>query len=134
MLSVNGNALICGTIKVVIVNSFYIKDVTDVGNLLIEIAFSDNTLRVVNIGDLIQKHPHPQYIRYLDPKRFTRFKIANGNVVRGKDWDLIFPIEQLYGRSPRLVQLLLPESKGKFNFYIISLEAFQRRPLMQVYG
>ncbi|MCQ2348679.1 MAG: DUF2442 domain-containing protein [Paludibacteraceae bacterium] len=61
-----------------------------------KIDFSDNTSRVVNVGDFIQRHPHPQYNKYLDEKRMRRFSIENGNVVWGKNWDLIFPIEQLY--------------------------------------
>ena len=77
-------------------DSLYIKDAIDVGNLSLEIFFSDNTARIVNIGDFIRKHPHPQYNKYLDPKKFRRFKLENGNVVWGKKWDLIFPIEQLY--------------------------------------
>ena len=52
--------------------------------------------RVVDIGDFIRRHPHPQYNKYLDPRKFSRFTIDSGNVVWGKNWDLIFPIEQLY--------------------------------------
>ena len=44
----------------------------------------------------IRRHPHPQYNKYLNPRKFSRFTIANGNVVWGKNWDLIFPIEQLH--------------------------------------
>jgi hypothetical protein len=76
--------------------SLYIKDATNVGNLSLELVFSDNTTRIVNIGDFIRKHPHPQYNKYLDPKKFNRFTLENGNVIWGKNWDLIFPIEQLY--------------------------------------
>lgn len=74
----------------------YIKDAINVGNLSIELVFSDNTTRVINIGDFIRKHPHPQYNKYLDPKKFSQFTLKNGNVIWGKNWDLIFPIEQLY--------------------------------------
>lgn len=76
--------------------SLYIKDATNVRNLSLELVFSDNTTRIVNIGDFIRKHPHPQYNKYLDPKKFNRFTLENGNVIWGKNWDLIFPIEQLY--------------------------------------
>ena len=34
--------------------------------------------------------------KYLDPRKFSRFTIDNGNVVWGKNWDMIFPIEQLH--------------------------------------
>ena len=69
---------------------------TYVGDLSVKVVFSDNTSRVVNVGDYILRHPHPQYNKYLDEKKMRRFSIENGNVVWGKNWDLIFPIDQLY--------------------------------------
>ena len=74
----------------------YIIDAKDTGNLTVCITFSDNSTQNVNIGDFIRRHPHPQYNKYLDPKKFHRFTIENGNIVWGKNWDLIFPIEQLH--------------------------------------
>lgn len=77
-------------------NMLSVIGATYVGNLSVKIDFSDNTSRVVNVGDFIQRHPHPQYNKYLDEKRMRSFSIESGNVVWGKNWDLIFPIEQLY--------------------------------------
>ena len=66
------------------------------GNLTVSLTFSDNTVRTVDIGDFIRRHPHPQYNKYLDPRKFSRFTIENGNIVWGKNWDLFFPVEHLY--------------------------------------
>lgn len=66
------------------------------GNLTVSLTFSDNTVQTVDIGDFIRRHPHPQYNKYLDPRKFNRFTIENGNIVWGKNWDLIFPVEQLH--------------------------------------
>ena len=66
------------------------------GNLTVSLTFSDNTVRTVDIGDFIRRHPHPQYNKYLDPRKFSRFTIENGNIVWGKNWDLIFPVEHVY--------------------------------------
>ena len=66
------------------------------GDLTVSLTFSDNTVRPVDIGDFIRRHPHPQYNKYLDPRKFSRFTIENGNIVWGKNWDLIFPVEHLY--------------------------------------
>lgn len=77
-------------------NRLYIISATDEGNLTVQLTFSDNTTQVVNIGDFIRRHPHPQYNKYLDPRKFKRFTIENGNIVWGKNWDLMFPIEQLH--------------------------------------
>lgn len=64
--------------------------------LSVEVLFSDGTKRTVDVGDFIKNHPHPQYNRYLDEKKFKTFKIEMGNIVWGKNWDLIFPVEDLY--------------------------------------
>ena len=74
----------------------YIVEAVDMGELCVWLRFNDNTTQTVDIGDFIRRHPHPQYNKYLDPRKFSRFTIDNGNVVWGKNWDLIFPVEQLY--------------------------------------
>ena len=67
-----------------------------VGNLSVRILFNDNTANTIDIGSFIKKHPHPQYNKYLEEKNFKKFKIDFGNIVWGNNWDLIFPLEQLY--------------------------------------
>ena len=62
----------------------------------IRISFSDLTQRIVDFGPFLTAHPHPQYDKYKNPSHFKKFKIERGNIVWGKDWDLIFPIDQLY--------------------------------------
>ena len=66
------------------------------GNLTVSLTFSDNTVQTVDIGEFIRRHPHPQYNKYLDSRKFSRFAIENGNIVWGKNWDLIFPVEQIH--------------------------------------
>ena len=86
----------------------------DAGNCTVDLQFSDQTTRRVDIGDFIRRHPHPQYNKYLDPRNFIRrhphpqynkyldprnfrrFEIEDGNIVWGKSWDLVFPVEQLH--------------------------------------
>ena len=68
----------------------------NLGNSSVRLSFSDNTTRVVDIGSFIRRHPHSQYNKYLEPRHFGKFSIENGNIVWGKNWDLIFPIEQLH--------------------------------------
>lgn len=77
-------------------NRLYITNAINVGNLSVHLSFSDNTSCTVNIGDFIRRHPHPQYNKYLDERYFSRFTLENGNIVWGKNWDLIFPIEELH--------------------------------------
>jgi hypothetical protein len=82
-------------------NRLFITSATDAGNLTVHLTFSDNTERTVNVGEFIRLHPHPQYNKYLDPRKFKRFTIENGNIVWGKNWDLMFPVEQLIRNSLR---------------------------------
>lgn len=74
----------------------YIVKAENAGNLTVSLTFSDNTVQTVDVGDFIRRHPHPQYNKYLNPRNFNRFSLENGNIVWGKNWDLIFPVEQLY--------------------------------------
>lgn len=60
------------------------------------ISFSDLTQQIIDFGPFLVEHPHPQYNKYLSPNLFKKFKIERGNIVWGKDWDLIFPIDQLH--------------------------------------
>lgn len=73
-----------------------ITEAHSIGNLTIEMRFNDNTIQCVNIGEFIHAHPHPQYDKYLDEQEFLKFTLDDGNIVWGEDWDLVFPIEQLY--------------------------------------
>lgn len=77
-------------------NRLYVVKAENVGNLSVKLDFSDNSTSIVNVGDFIRRHPHPQYNKYLDEKKFKSFVIDDGNVVWGKNWDLIFPIEELH--------------------------------------
>lgn len=43
-----------------------------------------------------KKNSHPQYNKYATPALFKKFKIEGGNIVWGKNWDLMFPVEQLH--------------------------------------
>ena len=77
-------------------DNLYVVKAEDLGNLKVKVFFNDNKSQLIDIGDFIRKNPHPQYNKYLDPKKFRKFAIENGNIVWGKNWDLIFPVEQLY--------------------------------------
>ena len=67
-----------------------------VAPLKVELHFNDGIIKTVDVGAFIRKHPHPQYNSYLNENKFKKFKIEFGNIVWGKNWDLIFPIDKLY--------------------------------------
>lgn len=74
----------------------YVTHAEYAGDIKLNISFSDGTSRIVDFKPFLLSHPHPQYNRYTKPENFKKFSIEFGNVVWGKNWDLIFPIEQLY--------------------------------------
>ena len=67
-----------------------------VAPLKVELHFNDGIIKTIDVGAFIRKHPHPQYNSYLNENKFKKFKIEFGNIVWGKNWDLIFPIDKLY--------------------------------------
>jgi len=67
-----------------------------INNYKLEVVFNDNKKRVVDFGNFLNTHSHPQYNKYKKQENFKKFKIENGNIVWGKDWDMIFPIYDLY--------------------------------------
>ena len=77
-------------------STLYIVRAEYAGNICLHIFFSDGTSRTVDFAPFILAHPHPQYNRYIEPKYFKKFSIEHGNIVRGKNWDMVFPIEQLH--------------------------------------
>ena len=67
-----------------------------ISGYLIEIGFNDNTVKTVDFGHFLEKHVHPQFKKYKNPEIFKQFKIETGNLIWGENWDLIFPVDQLY--------------------------------------
>ena len=76
--------------------SLLVSNAKHISDFKIEIEFNDKKKQVVDFGKFLLTHSHPQYNKYKTLKNFLRFKIENGNLVWGKDWDLIFPVYDLY--------------------------------------
>ncbi len=66
------------------------------GNYRVEITFNDGKITTVDFEDFLIHHPHPTFSKHLNVKEFKRFKIEDGNLVWGKNWDLIFSVDQLH--------------------------------------
>ena len=72
-----------------------IESATYVAPLSVQLHFNDGAVQTVDVGAFIKKHPHPQYNAYLDERKFKKFRLEMGNIVWGKNWDLIFPLAAL---------------------------------------
>lgn len=66
------------------------------GDYKLEVIFDNNKKKIVDFGDFLKTHHHPQFNKYKNQVNFKKFKIENGNIVWGKDWDMIFPVYDLY--------------------------------------
>jgi hypothetical protein len=65
------------------------------GDYKLDIRFSNGQYRKVNFESFLRKSLHPAIRQYLDKNKFRQFSIMNGNV-NWNDYDLIFPVEDLY--------------------------------------
>jgi hypothetical protein len=65
-------------------------------NYKIKIEFTDKSSSTVDFENFFRKNPHPVHDKYKDLELFKQFKIESGNLVWGENWDLIFPVDQLY--------------------------------------
>lgn len=68
---------------------------TYIGDFKISILFSDGSNQVVDFKFFLQNSQHPAINKYFEEERFKDFQIIDGNI-NWNDYDLIFPIEDLY--------------------------------------
>jgi hypothetical protein len=73
-----------------------VKEVNYINGYKLEIIFTNDKKKLVDFEQFLKTHSHPQYNKYKKTENFKRFKIENGNVIWGKDWDMIFPVYDLY--------------------------------------
>ena len=82
----------------------YIKliDAKYVSDYIVELIFDDGVVRQIDFGIFLKNHPHPQHNKYCELRNFKKFKIDGGNIVWGKNWDLMFDLWKLYrGINPK---------------------------------
>jgi hypothetical protein len=75
---------------IIVISAVYVQ------NYKVKIGFSDNSSRIIDFKPFLKENPHPQWKKYLNINQFKKFKIENGNLVWGQNWDLIFPVYNLY--------------------------------------
>jgi len=73
-----------------VVSAQYIEDYK------VRIMFSDHTWQAVDFKPFLFAYNRGYYDKYRKPATFKQFKIEEGNIVWGKNWDLLFPVEELY--------------------------------------
>lgn len=73
-----------------------VKKATYLDGYKISILFNDGKNKVVDFSDFINHNNKEALAKYKNVTTFKKFKIEDGNLVWGKDWDLIFPVWELY--------------------------------------
>ena len=63
----------------------------------VEIIFDDKKKNIINFLPAIKSNPVCK--KYLDISKFKTFKVDQGNIVWGNNWDMIFTLESLYNNT-----------------------------------
>jgi hypothetical protein len=66
-----------------------------VGPLKLRLRFSDGFEREIDFARFLQSAQHPATREFLDPAKFARFTVQDGDLFWG-DYELCFPIADLY--------------------------------------
>lgn len=66
-----------------------------VGDFKLCLRFDDGCENSIDFKPFLSRSRHPDIRAYLDPLRFSSFRIEHGELVWG-DYDLCFPIMDLY--------------------------------------
>lgn len=77
------------------VNLIEIISAKHIGGYTIKLFFNDGINRLVDFKPFLKSSLHPSIRKYLDKIKFKQFKIIDGNL-NWNDYDLIFPIDNLY--------------------------------------
>lgn len=72
-----------------------IKSVKYIGDFAVRISFSDGVNKLVDFRPFLESSLHPSIRKYFDESRFREYQIIDGNL-NWSDYDMIFPIEDLY--------------------------------------
>lgn len=73
---------------------FKVKSAQYKGDYMIRIIFSDGLVRMINFKPYLESAQNPSIREYLNEKKFSEFKIIDGNL-NWHDYELIFPLSDL---------------------------------------
>jgi hypothetical protein len=62
----------------------------------VELHFNDNSKRVFDFQEAFDKYAKGDCTKWRSRRNFVRFKVVQGNIVWGVNWDIVFPLYQLH--------------------------------------
>ncbi len=89
------------------------------GDFKLKITFDDQNTREINFAPVLRLYATGDYAKYKKEKYFKEFRIESNNIVWGSDWDLIFPIEELYAGK---INVSLNQTKMKKGSMLKSIQ------------
>ena len=72
-----------------------VKSAQYIGDYAIKILFSDGYKKLVDFKPFLENSLYPSIRKYLNETKFKSYQIVSGNL-NWNDYELIFPIEDLY--------------------------------------
>jgi hypothetical protein len=69
---------------------------TYLGDYKVSITYSDTLEKKVYFENFLIADKHNSVKKYLDLKKFKKFKIHNEKIIWGKNWDIIFPTQYIH--------------------------------------
>jgi hypothetical protein len=73
-----------------IISAAYLRDYK------ILILFSNDRMKIIDFGPAIQKYAKGDFKIYANKAQFKKFKVENNNIAWGENWDLIFPVDDVF--------------------------------------
>ena len=76
--------------------SLLVNKATYIEGYRISVEFNDGKNKIIDFGPFLATKKEGFLKKYSNTQIFKKVHIEKGNLVWGKEWDLIFPIHQLY--------------------------------------
>ena len=78
-----------------------VKAAKYIQDFAIVVTFSTGNYKLIDFLPLFNKHVKGDNLKYFDPQKFKRFIVKNGNIYWGRNEDVIFPVQLLYGLNKK---------------------------------
>ncbi|MBC7937098.1 MAG: DUF2442 domain-containing protein [Rhizobacter sp.] len=77
-------------------NDIAIQNAAYLDGYRISILFNNGKNKIVDFSPFVTNNNKAALSKYKILSNFKKFEIGEGNIVWGKNWDLIFPVYELY--------------------------------------
>lgn len=79
-----------------VITNIEVKNASYLDGYRLSVFFNNGKNTVVDFSHFLTHNNKESLSKYKVLSNFKKFKIEEGNIVWGKNWDLIFPVHELY--------------------------------------